>query len=326
VILVVGATGQLGSLVVRKLTRQGRPVRAMVRPPDPGRDLAEAGAELVEADLLRPETLDVALRGVQAVIATANIVAPVHAEDRDESLARGYAELITRARAAGVERFVYASVPETHLDDAVPMARAKRAVERLLADSGMSYASVRMPPFTEIWLALAGSSIPLRGEVRATLARAYPFLRRFRRLTGTTVERHGLMLVPGSASLRNAFLSVHDAARIMTALVDATDVNGPVDIGGPEVLSWTDVARLFADVLGRPVRVLPTPVAVYAAGQRALARVAPSASAVLGLNRLIGSAETPWDTAEVTERLGVHRLRTVEQVLREKAALPVDDR
>ena len=75
-ILVVGATGQLGSLIVRELGAQGRPVRAMVRPPDAGRDLAEAGAELVMADLLRPETLDEALRGVRAVIATANAVAP----------------------------------------------------------------------------------------------------------------------------------------------------------------------------------------------------------------------------------------------------------
>jgi hypothetical protein len=56
---------------------------------------------------------------------------------------------------------------------------------------------------------------------------------------------------------------------------------------------------------------------VYAAGQRALA-----ASAVLGLDRLIGTAKTPWDTSELTRRLGVHPLRTVEQVLRQKAALP----
>lgn len=50
----------------------------MVRPPDAGRDLAEAGAELVTAALLRPETLDDALRGVRAVIATANVVTPTH--------------------------------------------------------------------------------------------------------------------------------------------------------------------------------------------------------------------------------------------------------
>ena len=321
-ILVVGATGQLGSLVVQELARRGHTVRAVVRPPDLGRDLVEAGAQLVEADLLRPDTLDDALRGVRTVVATANAVAPVHHGNTDDGLAEGYAELIAKARAAGVERFVYASVPETPLDASVPTVRVKRAVERLLAGSGMSYASVRMPPFTEVWVALAGSSIPLRGERRATLGRAYPFLRRFRRLTGTTVERRGVMVVPGRASTRNAFLSVHDAARVMAALVNAPEVSGPIDVGGPDVLDWTDVARIFGEVLGRPVRVRGIPVAVFTAGQRALARVAPSASGVLALNRLIGTAETPWDTADLTRRLGVHPLRTVEQVLREKAALP----
>lgn len=323
-ILVVGATGQLGSRIVRELGRQGRPVRAVVRPPDTGRDLAEAGAELVTADMLRPDTLDDALRGVRAVIATANVIVPTRSSDTHQGLAQGYAELIARARAAGVERFVYASVPETPLDGAVPLIRAKRAVEEQLAASGMSYVSVRMPPFTEVWLALAGSSIPLRGEPRATVARPYRLLRGFRGLTGSTVERRGLMVVPGSASIRNAFISVPDAARVMAALVDATELTGPLDVGGPEVLAWTDVARIFGDVLGRPVRVRTTPVGVFTAGQRLLARVAPSASSVMGLNRLIATAETPWDTTDVARRLGVHPLKTVEAVLREKAALPAD--
>jgi len=65
-------------------------------------------------------------------------------------------------------------------------------------------------------------------------------------------------------------------------------------------------------------------VAVFARAQRALARVAPSSSNVMGLHRLLATAETPWDTSQVTRRLGVHALRTVEQVLREKAALPAD--
>jgi uncharacterized protein YbjT (DUF2867 family) len=324
VILVVGATGQLGSMVVRELARQGRPVRAMVRPPDLGRDLVDAGAELVEGDLLRPETLDDALRGVRAVIATANAIAPTHRGDKHDALARGYAELIARARAAGVERFVYASVPEAPLDDVVPEVRAKRKVEQLLAASGLSYLSLRMPPFMEVWLALVGSSIPVRGEPRAFVRRPYGFLRRFRRLTGHSIERRGVMTVGGAASIRNAFISVHDVARVMVAAVDARELTGPVDVGGPEILTWTDVARIYGEVLGRPVRVRSTPAGVYALAQRALSRVAPSASNTLALNRLLATAETPWDTSAVTRRLRVHPLRTVEQVLQEKAQLPAD--
>jgi uncharacterized protein YbjT (DUF2867 family) len=193
-ILVVGATGQLGSLVVRTLREQAQPVRAMVRDPSTAEDLAATGATLVRADLTEPATLDAALDGVTAVVATANLAAPIRRTDRSEALDAGYAELVARAESSGVTRFVLASVPETPVDDDVPVARSKRRTERLLATSTLSWVSVRMPPFTEVWLALVGSEIPLRGEQRATLARAYPTLRRFRRLAGSTVEDRGLMV------------------------------------------------------------------------------------------------------------------------------------
>jgi uncharacterized protein YbjT (DUF2867 family) len=321
-ILVVGATGQLGSLIVQELRQSGFPVRAMVRDPAAAQDLAATGAELAHADLRRAETLGPALAGVETVVATANVVAPTHSGDTSAALDAGYAHLVLRARELGVRRFVLASVPATALDHAVPIARGKRRLEQLLAESGMSYASLRMPPFTEVWLAIVGSSVPLRGEQRATLERRYAFLRRFRRLTGATVERHGLMLVPGRASARNAFLSVHDAARLLAAAAETDAVSGCVDVGGPEILSWRDVAEFYREVLGRPVRVVGTPVAVLTGGQRLLARLAPSVSDILALQRLIGRTETPWESREVADRLGVTELRTVGQVLREKAALP----
>ena len=63
------------------------------------------------------------------------------------------------------------------LDERVPVARTKRRTEQLLAASGLSWLSLRMPPFSEVWLALVGSELPLRGEERTTLGRAYPTLR-----------------------------------------------------------------------------------------------------------------------------------------------------
>ena len=201
-ILVVGATGQVGSLVVRRLRADGAAVRAMVRDPASAGDLAATGAELVFGDLRHPETLDAALEGVTAVVATANATAPVRRGDTAAAVENGYAELVRRAEHAGVSRFVLASTPETDLDETVPVARTKRRTEELLAASGLSWLSLRMPPFSEVWLALVGSELPLRGEERTTLGRAYPTLRRFRRVTGRTLDRHGLMLVPGPASSR----------------------------------------------------------------------------------------------------------------------------
>jgi uncharacterized protein YbjT (DUF2867 family) len=322
VILVVGATGQVGSLVVRRLRAEGRPVRALVRDPATAADLADTGAELAVADLGRADSLDPALDGVTAVVATANAMAPVRRWDSAAVVDSGYAELVRRAERAGVQRFVLASVPETPLDEQVPVARTKRRTERLLRESSMSWLSLRMPPFTEVWLALVGSELPLRGEKRTTLARAYPTLRRFRRLTGATIDRRGLMLVPGPASARQAFLSVHDAAAGLVAAVRPETGEGPLDLGGPEALSWTDVAHIYERVLGRRVRVVSQPAAAYAVLSKALSPVAPSLAGVLALNRLLATSESDWDTTDAVQRLGLDPLGRVEEILREKAALP----
>jgi uncharacterized protein YbjT (DUF2867 family) len=321
-ILVVGATGELGSLVVRRLRAVGRRVRAMVRNPAAAQDLADTGAELVTADLRRPETLDAALRGVETVVATANVVAPAGRGDTSAALDEGYRQLITRADRLGVHRFVYSSIPVNPLDRTLSVARTKRWVETLLAESGLSYASLRLGPFTEVWLDLVGSSLPLRGEQRSLVARPYGFLRGYRRLTGELVERHGVMIVPVPASRRHAFISVHDVARLMAAAVDQGTLSGAADIGGPEVLSWSDVAGVFADVLARPVRIVSIPAGVCATLQHTLAPVAPAASCLAGLYRLVAGSSSDWDTSAVTDRMGVRDLRTVEQILREKAALP----
>ena len=321
-ILVVGATGQLGSLVVRRLRAEGEQVRAMVRDPASATDLEATGAELAVADLGRPGTLDGALEGVDAVVATANAIAPIRRTDSAAIVDAGYAELVRRAERAGVRRFVLASVPETPLDQNVPVARSKRRTEQLLAASVLSWLSLRMPPFSEIWLALVGSEIPLRGEDRTTLTRAYPTLRRFRRVTGRTIDRHGVMVVPGPPSARQAFLSVHDAAAGLAGAVREGTGEGPVDLGGPESLSWTDVADIYARILGRRVRVVSQPAGLFAVGQRVLTPVAPALAGVMGLNRLIATSETDWDTSHTAARLGLDRLRTVEEILREKAALP----
>jgi uncharacterized protein YbjT (DUF2867 family) len=321
-ILVVGATGQIGSLVVRLLRAEGLAVRAMVRDPASAADLVATGAELAVADLGRPESLDAALDGVTAVVATANAVVPIRPGDNVAAVDAGYAELVRRAERSGVSRFVLASVPETELDEQVPVAATKRRTERLLAESGLSWVSLRMPPYTEIWLALVGSELPLRGEERPTLGRAYPTLRRFRRLTGATIDRRGLMLVPGPASARQAFLSVHDAAAALAAAVRPGTGSGAVDLGGPETLSWTEVARIFERVLGRRVRVVSQPAAAYAVLARVLKPVAPSLAGVMGLNRLIATSETDWDTTDAARQLGLGPLRTVEEILRAKAALP----
>ena len=66
-ILVTGATGNVGSLLIPNLTSLGADVRALVRDESKARGLLDAGVEVVVGDLDKPDTLDTAFRGVDKV-------------------------------------------------------------------------------------------------------------------------------------------------------------------------------------------------------------------------------------------------------------------
>jgi len=130
------------------------------------------------------------------------------------------------------------------------------------------------------------------------------------------------MLVPGSVRVRNAFLAQTDAARACAEVLErAETARRDIEVGGPEVLTWRNVAAIYSDVLGRQVRIMSTPASVYAAAAALLKPVAPIPSATMALNRLAAVTETPWapgggglvDPASMT---------TVRALLESKAALP----
>lgn len=141
-ILVVGATGMLGSEICRRLAAAGKPVRALVRATsDPAKvdRLKGYGVEPVQGDLRDPASLEAACKGVSAVVSTVSSM-PFSYQPGENDIrtvdTRGAINLIDAARAAGVQHFVYTSFT-MELD--FPLHNAKRAVEQHLMDSGLAY-------------------------------------------------------------------------------------------------------------------------------------------------------------------------------------------
>ena len=320
-VLIVGATGQLGTAALRRLVAAGRPVRAFVRRGSACETLRGEKVELAFGDLRDSASVAAACRGVDVVLATANAVVPRGSYGFDETEGSGYRALIAGCRAAGVRRFVFMSVPVLPGEEDVPTFRWKRRIERMLAESGLVCTVFRGSLFMDDWFALMGSSIPLRGAEAATLRRPFWFSRAFLAGVGNLIEKRGIALVPGDGRTRHAFIALDEVADYLAAGAMSEDGGGTYDIGGPDVLSWLDVVGLFAKVLGRRVRAMRVPVGVYRAFDAVLAPLSPAAANLMGLTWLTARSGTNYDTRETARRFGVTSA-SAEDFLRRKAALP----
>lgn len=153
-ILVTGATGNIGSALLRELRLSGAaPVRGLTRAV--GRVSFPEGVEAVEGDLAQAESLKAALKGVRSLF----LLAGVGTEE----------EVIEAARQAGVEHVVLVSSITAQTHPHLPGAGDNLAAERLLKDSGMAWTILRPTQFASntLWWA---QSIRDQGVVRAPYA------------------------------------------------------------------------------------------------------------------------------------------------------------
>ena len=106
-IAVIGATGYVGGLLARHLAENGEDVAALARHPDGAAELAAAGCEVRQADVLDAATLGPALEGVDVAYYLVHSMGRGGDDDfatRDEEGARNFAKA---AAEAGVKRIVY---------------------------------------------------------------------------------------------------------------------------------------------------------------------------------------------------------------------------
>lgn len=227
IIAVVGATGQQGGAVARNLLARGDwAVRALVR--DPGTDaagaLAAAGAELVQVDLDRPETLAPALAGAHGVYSVQSFTGP----DGIEGEIRQGAAVADAASAAGVAHFVYASIDGSERDSGVPHFDSKRVIEEHITSLGLPATMLRLVAFMDNFGTYAVPPL-VEGEI--------------------------VVAWPPKADTRIQLIAAEDIGVIAAKVFADPErfIGEKVKIAGDE-LSMTEMAQAFATVTGTPAR------------------------------------------------------------------------
>ena len=243
-VLVVGATGFLGTEVCKQLTDAKRKVRGLVRKtsdPNTVRLLQRMGLETVIGDIKEPASLAKAMEGVDAVIST---VSSTHSRQEGDDIVsvdlQGQLNVVDAAKNAGVRHFVYVSVIE--FDQEIPLQTAKRNVERHLRESSMNYTILRPAMFMDVWLSPA-------------LGFDYP---------------HSKAKIYGDGQNKINWISLKDVATFaVSSLENPAARNTIFDLGGPEALSPLEVVKIFEKQNGTAFTLEHIPVDVLETQKRA---------------------------------------------------------
>jgi uncharacterized protein YbjT (DUF2867 family) len=164
-ILVIGATGTVGSEVVRQLVATGERPRALVRDPATARQRLGDQVEQVVGDLDRPETIAAALAGVDRVFLLTT------QSSRQPEWERA---VIGAAARAGVGQLVKLSVFRANEQSPLQVARQHGQAERVLAQSGLAATILRPVFFMQNLLAMVhdGAIATAAGDGRVAMVDA----------------------------------------------------------------------------------------------------------------------------------------------------------
>jgi NAD(P)H dehydrogenase (quinone) len=232
-IIVTGATGKTGSVVVSELLKAGFPVRALVRAEDDRSARMKAqGAEIASADMSDVERVADALRDVQGAY---------YCPPLDPYMIQGAVAFAVAAKEARLEQVVALTQWLSSPSHPSLMTRQHWLVDRLFSMiPGVAHTIVNPGFFADAYLQTIGLAAHLG---------VFPWL---------------------YGESRNAPPSNEDIARVaVAALINpARHAGKSYRPTGPELLGAEDMAKAIGRALGRSVRVAPTPTWLFMKGAR----------------------------------------------------------
>jgi len=236
-VLVTGATGYIGGRLVPSLLDKGYRVRVLVRDPSRIKDKVWAGqVEVAVGDATNPDAVQKALSGVHVAYYLLHSLSPDPSFESEEAKV---AEIFAQAaRTQRVERIIYLGGLGSQESDALsPHLRSRHRVGDILQASGV--------PTIELRAAVIIGSGSASFEMLRYLA-----------------ERLPVMTTPKWVHTKIQPIAVRDVLNyLVTSAELPAEVSRAFDIGGPDILTYADMMRRYAQAAGLPKpKIIPVPV------------------------------------------------------------------
>ena len=239
-ILVTGASGYVGSHIVKRLVEAGQPVGALVR----NRAWAEAEGRLAglkiewaEGDLTKPETLTHVMQGVDTVIHTVAIAIEKGGRTYEAINYQGTVHVVDVAKAAGVKRFI--NLCQLGADSKLPyrFLASKGRAQEVVAASGLAWTAFRP---SVIW--------GPEDEFANTFAKLVPISPLIYPIIGD-----------GQAKFQPVW--VEDVATaVVKSLDDPATIGQDLELGGPEVLTIGEIEKRTLQAIGARRAMIRFPI------------------------------------------------------------------
>ncbi|GAB4022967.1 SDR family oxidoreductase [Spirosoma koreense] len=224
--LVIGGTGNVGSLIVAELLRRDQAVRVLVTSAEKAEQLP-AGVQFTIGNMEDPGTLPKAFADVDRVFL-------LNRQSHTEAAQGQY--VVAAAKRAGVHKIVYQSIHDARKGPHIPHFRPKITIENAIQQAGLNYTFICPNNFyqNDLWFANA-------------------------------IVNQGLYTQPiGSVGLNR--VDIRDIAEASVNALLSDEWNGQsIPLVGPDSLTGQDTARILTDQLGFPVRYANDDMALFAA-------------------------------------------------------------
>jgi uncharacterized protein YbjT (DUF2867 family) len=234
-ILVTGGTGFVGSHLIGKMSEAGLAVRALVRDLAKARALKEQGVEVVAGDISDKAALEKAAQGAERIIHLVGIIQEASGATFKSVHVDGTRNLLEAAKKAGVRHFFYQSALGSRPGAKSEYHKTKWEAEELVRASGIPSTILRPSLIYG-----SGDQFTLRLAELIKLSPVLPVI--------------------GSGKAKVQPISIDDVVScIVKAVTCDSCLNEIYEIGGPEQLTYEEVTRAIAEILGirRPVVHLP---------------------------------------------------------------------
>lgn len=235
-VLVTGATGFLGRLVVPELTGHHHEVRCLVRTPGRERVFSPRSVDVRYGSVLDPKALAGAFQDVEAVVHLVATPRRQHGLTYDQVNRQGVANVVAAAKQARIKQFVQVSSIGASNNSSYPYLYSKWQGEQEVAQSGLPYTIIQ----SSVMFGAGDEFL----NIIAAMIRVAP-----------------LVPVVGSGRNRLQPIAAEDMARCIALAVDRADLKGKtVEVGGPHQLSYNEIVGIVARTMDKHVLRIHLPV------------------------------------------------------------------